>query len=365
MNVVTISADSVPEAVAQVRERLGPDAVVLHVRPLPSTQLSRLWKKPRIELIACRPESSPDSALAELRHEIDALKEHLHTPRAPARRPRDPIEFKSTAQPNGTRDRFRAELESGGLLPEFVDRVLAALPEAARASSSQPSFTAARAREILQRVLSSFWRAPEQLASRLHIFVGAPGAGKTTCLCKWLARSVLMEGQTAHVWRLDGSGANTAESLSVYGEILGVPVDRAWSAGNSAADILFIDLPGVNWADEHALKDLQKQLELFPSAQIHLVLNGAYESRLLLDQVHAFSRLSLSDLIVTHLDEERRRLKLWNLIFGTKFSIRYAGAGQNIPGEFLGALPQDLLTSLFPNKNGLSTHVPAGGRPCA
>ena len=56
MNVIPFIADSAADAVAQIRERLGPQAVVLNVRRLPAAGLSRLWQKPRIEVLACVPE---------------------------------------------------------------------------------------------------------------------------------------------------------------------------------------------------------------------------------------------------------------------------------------------------------------------
>ena len=51
-----------------------------------------------------------------------------------------------------------------------------------------------------------------------------------------------MEGRQAAVWRLDGHVANTAESLSVFAEILGVPVDRCVPTNDEMpdADVLFM-----------------------------------------------------------------------------------------------------------------------------
>ncbi len=49
-------AGSAEEAVTQIRAKLGPEAVVLNVRPLPANGLARLWQKPLIEVLAYRPE---------------------------------------------------------------------------------------------------------------------------------------------------------------------------------------------------------------------------------------------------------------------------------------------------------------------
>ena len=58
MEPVAFVAASAEEAVAQIRARLGPEAVVLNVRPLPAHGLARLWQKPMIEVLAYRPETA-------------------------------------------------------------------------------------------------------------------------------------------------------------------------------------------------------------------------------------------------------------------------------------------------------------------
>jgi flagellar biosynthesis GTPase FlhF len=162
---------------------------------------------------------------------------------------------------------------------------------------------------------------------------------------------VLLEGRTARAWRLDAAVANTAESLSVYCDVLGVPLERSWQAGREPVDkgLRFIDLPGVDWRDRAAIGLLGEQLRRYLVPHVHLVLNGAYEVNLLLAQARAFESLPVEDLIITHLDEEPRWGKLWNLVLGTNYSVRFLSAGQNIPGEFLTASADALLARQFPS----------------
>ena len=154
------------------------------------------------------------------------------------------------------------------------------------------------------------------------------------------------------MWRLDGHVANTAESLSVFAEILGVPVDRCVPTNDEMpdADVLFVDLPGVNPADTNAHAQLTQRLASIPNAQVHLVLNAAYETPLLLAQARAFASLPIQDVIVTHLDEETRWGKLWNLTLGTNCTLRFLAAGQNIPGEFTPATAEQIFARQFPRK---------------
>ena len=65
-----------------------------------------------------------------------------------------------------------------------------------------------------------------------------------------------------------------------------------------------MDLPGVDWRSSLAIRELAGQLTRMGSPHMHLVLNGAYDIKVLLAQVRAFSALPLEDLIISHLDEE-------------------------------------------------------------
>ena len=60
MQLIPFIAESAADAVTQIRARLGPDAVVVNIRPLPATGVSRFWRKPRFEVLAHQPEPTAD-----------------------------------------------------------------------------------------------------------------------------------------------------------------------------------------------------------------------------------------------------------------------------------------------------------------
>jgi flagellar biosynthesis protein FlhF len=355
MQPVSFIAASAEEAVAQIREKLGPDAVVLNVRPLPANGLARLWQKPMIEVLAHRPEPTPPAppvsdALAEFRQQLEEIKQQVSS-----RTPQTETTAAGPAHPDGEGEldgghwRVGAFLQRTGLLPlhaQFIlDRLRAQHGETPPASLGE-EISLARAQ------LAGLWRRTRPLAPHsLHVLVGPAGSGKTTCLCKWLTQAALVEGRLARVWRLDGATANMAESLSVYCEILGVEIERVWNSGGTLSeDVGFVDLPGVDWRNPVAIKELAGQIKQLGAAYVHLVLNGAYETSILLEQTRAFSALPVEDIAISHLDEESRWGKVWNLVLGTHYSIRCLSTGQNIPGDFVEATPEAVFARQFARK---------------
>ena len=384
MQVHTYLAESVADAVSQIRETLGPEAVVLNVRRLPAEGLARLWQKPRIEVLAHVPEKvvAPVvavqmldevqvSALAELRAEMREMRENLQRPAPmedvskiavvgkeggppPTERvlAHDSVHVatRPTSHSQNTSDwRIGSLLEQTGLSPAHSESIVA---ELCGTHGEAAPILLAEEIELTKQALAARWKNAPTKTTGTHVFIGAPGVGKTTALCKWLAQVALVEGRSTAVWRLDGVVANTAESLSVFGEILGVTVERFAPLNGELpdADVLFVDLPGVNHSDANAVAQLSQRIAALPNAQVHLVVNAAYETSLLLAQVRAFSNLPVTDVIVTHLDEESRWGKVWNLALGTNCPVRYLSSGQNIPGDFVAASAEQVFSRQFPRK---------------
>jgi len=358
MEPVAFVAASAEEAVAQIRARLGPEAVVLNVRPLPAQGLARLWQKPMIEVLAYRPETPPAppvapplaDALEEFRQRLNEIEQHVKTPAPkPAPVPAVLPEFADTVvNLDAGGWRIGEVLQKTGLLPVHAQRVL---DEVRAGYGEEPPNSLGEEITLARGVLAAAWRPAEGFPEHsLHVVIGPAGSGKTTCLCKWITQASLVEGRLARVWRLDGTTANMAESLTIYCEILHLPSERAWAGGVNqlAEDIGFIDLPGVDWRRPEAIQDLARELQVYGTTHLHLALNGAYDVGVTLAQVRAFAALPVEDLIITHLDEETRWGKIWNLVLGTNFPIRYFSTGQNIPGDFCPATAEAVLGRQFP-----------------
>ena len=255
-----------------------------------------------------------------------------------------PPEFATATLPGlGGVWRSAGILQQLGLLPLYVDKVF----ERIRAThGEQPPASLLDEFALVRSALASCWRPYQRVPDAsppVHVFVGPPGAGKTTALCKWLTKAVLAQGRAARVWRLDGHAANFPGLLDVHAEVLGVAVEREWEPAQAAFDVGFVDLPGLDPRDAHALEPLRERLKKIGNAQVHLVLNAAYDVPVLLAHARAFAVLPVSDIIFTHFDEELRPIKLWNIVLRTNFTVRFLSRGQNIPGDFFAATPDFLI----------------------
>lgn len=352
MQVHTFIADSANEAVDRIRAELGPSAVVLSVRKLPRTGLERFIKSEQIEVLAGIEENIPAprargkveiDPLAELREEIRQLRKQVLTQTKQVEKQTSPADSQKSAErkPPG----IAHILNQTGILPSYTAAVLADLPGVDHLTAGEQIAGASE-------VLRSRWRNAEtESSAAVHLFVGVSGCGKSTVLCKMLAQTSLVEGQPATVYQLDSHVANASPQPGVYAEIVGAEFERRLPLQfERREESVFVDVPGVPLHNDDALTRLQEVIAEFGVPEVHLVLNAAYEASHLLEQVRFFSKLGITDLIVTHLDEESRWGKLWNFVLGTNYSIRSLCDGQNIPGDFHLASADIILERQFRGK---------------
>lgn len=353
MELVSFIAETAAEAAAQVRDRLGPQARVVHIRPLAPVRTS-WWgrSRARFEVLAHGPQPGAEGVNGT---EVDGgplVEEGLGDARVQGMGGEGGIPQEAGSLSGAGRWRAGGLLERSGLLPVHAQRVMEAVR---RQHGEEPPGTWGEELARVGEVLRGFWRVStggDTGEGRVHLLVGSPGSGSTTCLCKWLTQLVLGEGRRVRVGRLDGRGANTAEWLGLHAEILGVPVERRWSGVVEEDEVGLLDVPGVDGRDAGAVADLGRRLQDWGSPTVHLVLNGAYEVPALVRQVRGMEGLGVVDLVVTHLDEEPRWGKIWNLVLGTNCSVRFLNAGQNIPGDFTRATPESLLARDFRTLRG-------------
>ena len=383
MNLRRFTSSNARRAIKDVYDALGPDAVIVNIRAVPKPGLQRLFKSQQVEVSVMLPEqprmgSSKTKSLKPVENapqptlpEVPVMKKsenhygthldmvddaviELPPPSATA----DDIEtpgpnLNKSTEPDGfaSVELWGAGqvLESIGILPLYVEKLINL------AKRRYPQFENVSSEDQVKRrgfcILARWTGLASEAKKSGHsrkLLLGPPGCGKTTVLCKWMTRTVLANRESTRVWRLDAHLANTAEVLTVHAEMLGVPVDRIWKTEefvDSATQ--FIDIPGVMPSDVGGMKSLVSLSNKIQPAECLLVLNSAYELSHLVRLVRSFSDLPINGLVMTHLDEEPKWSKLWNLTLATDLPILFWSGGQEMPGDFVEITPQDLFGAVI------------------
>ena len=184
--------------------------------------------------------------------------------------------------------------------------------------------------------------AEDDLLSRGGIvaLVGPTGVGKTTTIAKLAARFALRHGRrSVALVTTDSYRIGAHEQLRTYGRILGVPVQVASDCDelrnildhNRQHKLTLIDTAGVSHRDMR----LTEQLATLKTGDIrirnYLVLSATGQRHLQDDVIRSFSRAGLHGCILTKIDEAVSLGEILSVLIQHKLPIAYVSDGQKVP----------------------------------
>ena len=196
-------------------------------------------------------------------------------------------------------------------------------------------------------------------------FLGTPGVGRTTALCKWLGVEVFRRARLGHVVTAEFDRPNPAGSLPVFCEALGVPVARYPASTQPAVSggFVYFDLPGISVRDANSA--IAEFLDREAIAERVLVLNAAYDHAALRAAYAAGRALGATHLVFTHLDEVPQWGRLWDYVLDGALEPLFLGTGPSLTGDceedLFGALVGRTLASVDKEGGGRRiSQLPAG-----
>lgn len=330
MQIKRFRAASVDEALRAIKAELGPDALILSTRELRSgwTRLGR-GSGGRVEVVAALDRDAPSSdtgsvsgrgsttgvppanALEPLHRELRALRDTAPSGRELVRLREEVAALRDAvaslrgtpAPPRGdpAQHLLRRGFESSLCGELLEDAALEARP------SADGSVSLGALHGALARRLDAALPPPRVSPERpVELFVGAPGAGKTTSLAK-----IAVRDQDACAMLASGGEECQSSALRRLAEDTGMP----WAATGSAKDALeraarlgrprlLIDTPGCSRSDRHRRVDLARLRDGMGSeVVVHWVASATTRADELREELRRFDALRPDSLILTKADE--------------------------------------------------------------
>ena len=183
--------------------------------------------------------------------------------------------------------------------------------------------------------------------------VGPTGVGKTTTVAKLAARFALRYGQR-HVALVttDGFRIGAQEQLLTFGRILGVPVQVATERAELQATLaslhdkklVLIDTAGMSQRDLRLSEQFATLNVGATLVKSYLVLSANTQMTGLDEAVRAFQRISLDGCILTKLDECVSLGGALSVIVRHRLPIAYVSDGQRVPEDMHPARAHSLVS---------------------
>ncbi len=378
MQLKRFSGRHLPDVMRQIREELGPEAVILHTKHGPAG-LQRFLGGGGVEVLAAidRPPAGGPPALARRESAVDprGAAQDLPDSRAPRER------RGSADAPRESWDGIRVQLEDlrallirvGGvsiveaaLQPLYGQLIAAGIDEAMAFTLVSTLSTGAAHPEVSTHAVEAALRGlirvespPLGLRSGVVAAVGPSGAGKTTTLAK-LAALAHLNGAAVQLISLDDGGLGAPSPLEIFGAIMGAahttaqtPEDVARAAGGAARrGLVLVDSPGLSPRHSGAVADLHTLLRAAGTTEVHLVLSATTKASDAMAAVRAFSTAGASHLLFTRLDETAELGTLVSVSAAAGLPLSYFSTGREVPTDIEPATVRTLVTRALQGGNG-------------
>lgn len=193
------------------------------------------------------------------------------------------------------------------------------------------------------------------LASGVVCLIGTPGAGKTTAVAKLAHLAARRLGLRAAWVCADTYRAGAIMQARMYAEALRLPLRVAYTpdelaqavAAEQDADLVIVDLPGVNVRRTPQLHELSDLLSALPNRLTYLTTPATAKDADLQSAFSALSVFDLKGLVLTKLDETGTLGGVVNLALRSQLPLLYYSAGPRVLDEFYPAQPARLINALF------------------
>jgi flagellar biosynthesis protein FlhF len=354
---------AVPDLMQQIRQELGPDALILHTKSSAPWGPLRLVRGGGIEILAAVDEAEPRPAMPRA--------PASHGEHAPADETRARIAQTAPAAADGLRAEvatlknllvqfggarllppdlapYYERLVAGGVEPTLALRLLGELPITG-AADPDPDASATRIDEALARMIRTGGGAADPRVAAIAL-VGPGGAGKTVTLAKLAARAHMQRGGTA-ILDLDTGGWNAPGPLETLAAILDVSYAAPRTAEEVAqkrrqspvSGLTLIDTPAVGLGENAGLAPLADLLAAAEPDEIHLVLPATMKTGDAVAAVRACATLGATHLLFTRLDETTSCGSVLGVSLETGLPLSYFGTGRQIPGDLALADPMHII----------------------
>ena len=382
MQIKRFEANSMSEALQQVKRELGSDAVILSARSLKRGR--GIWGKIRssgVEVTAAM-DTKPFANDRSRKYSTKTVNPHpggqwRHQPTVSRRhqqilksygdhsdlvRKPSAVDQRRTAtrKDSSANDDIYQLLIRQNIKKEYATEIVANLPHrsftptnGAVTSQVEPLANALRAAGVMSKPYSNNNDSRHILA-----LVGPPGVGKTSTLAKLAAYFSVGANKTVACINMDNYRVAGSTQLKTYAHILGMPVVEAASRKQLTAaiksfqnhDVVLIDTPAINRQDESSTRHFSRVLRKDPAIETLLLIDALSREEEQFDLLDRTTCLSVKRLILTKTDECISLGGTVNLLIRSGLPWSFETAGQQTMGYLKEASCHSLAEALLGEK---------------
>ncbi|GIN37512.1 flagellar biosynthesis protein FlhF [Heyndrickxia sp. FSL K6-6286] len=371
MKVKKYVAQNMAEAMKQIRQDLGDEAVILNSKVTHTGGWLGLFKKKKLEVIAALDMERKPSTVFVKEKKREQLPQHpsqkslesnknLHEEINEIKRMvqditiNQPIQMQNYPEPIQI---FCEKLYSQDLNMNIIHSLGEELLKQWRSSQVDPSEQEISewAKKHFTEILSQYDNGGSNVRKKYINLVGPTGVGKTTTLAKIAAGEVINNRKKIAFITTDTYRIAAIEQLKTYANLLNVPVEVVYKLEDFQKavkkyedyDHVFIDTAGRNYREMKYIEELQNLIDFKQDIETFLTLSMTMKERDIQEIIKNFEILSIDKFIFTKLDETSTYGTIVNIMIQNKKGVAYLTYGQDVPDDVEVGSSQAIIKHLF------------------
>jgi flagellar biosynthesis protein FlhF len=359
VKVKVFTANNMQEAMAQVKNELGREAVILHTRRYRKGGFLGFFGQDMVEVMAAletpKPAASPKKEMAQTaailrQNDEDAKITSLQMEVAGMRKMVEQLITKMPRQEKTAAPLYQL-LINNDIDAAIAENLTQGLPDDEAHLPGGPDM----AKKLLVDRINNHLQRVEGITlspngCKTVAFIGPTGVGKTTTIAKLAANFALNKGHKVALVTTDTYRISAVEQLKTYAEIIDIPIEVVYTPDELKAAIfrhrdkqlVLLDTAGRSPKNQYQLAELQALLAVDPYIETHLVLSTSTKYADALEIVNRFSVCSPQKFLFTKLDEAANLGTVLNLLYHFPATLSYITTGQNVPDDIELANPAKL-----------------------
>jgi len=358
-------APDMRQALRQVRDAQGPDAVILSSRRVSGgvevvaavdydvdVEMSTT---PEMERVATEPSAGDYAALAkkfaaqehsEVNNLHSGVNEELRTLRHMLETQLATLAWNDLTRRAPVQTELLRQLTVLGIAHDLSGELVSQLPQRLELAEAQRLALAMLARRI--ETVGERWMESGGVVA----MVGPTGVGKTTLIAKLAARWVLRHGsRDIALVSTDCIRIGAQEQIHTLGRLLGVPAYSVDGAGEVAElldnlgerRLVLIDSAGLSQRDPRMVEELTILANASDRLETSLVLSAASQAGAIEEALEKFVPARPMTCCVTKLDEATSLGGTMSALIRAKLPLAYLSDGQQIPEDICPARSHQLI----------------------
>lgn len=374
MKVKRYIVNDMNEAMIKIKSELGLDAVILNTRKIKAGGLFKFFKKPLIEVVAAvdevvtqavpekriqpikeEPKAPPviqvmekpeNNELAELKEMVTSLIKKVEN-----------IEHQGPVGHMPPEDKYVSLLTGLDIQESIAKKILEIVQRQINVNEKNHETILNAMKVIAREYLGDIKTIDTDLLIKpnIYMFLGPTGVGKTTTLAKIAARLALVENKKIGLITADTYRIAAVEQLKTYSEILGIPLEVIYEAGElqdaldrfKDKDYILIDTAGRSHKSKELKSDFDELTQYVKDVKIFLVMSMTTSFKDMKSIIESYHFLKDYRLLFTKLDEATSFGNILNLKVMTGKPLSYFTIGQSVPDDIEVADKERIIQYIF------------------